>query len=95
MIIDETVLINSVRNYEKEFSCKEIEYFLDFIEEITIIGSISTRESTLIVNTLLENKVTVGQLWNFCTPRLTNDRTLILDASEPLLEFYYSIKVCM
>ena len=93
-------LINSVKNYEKKFSCMIIED-LDFIREITVDGNISRGDSTLIVNTLLENKVTIGQLWSFCTPRMTNidilygTRTLILNASEPLLEFYYSFKVCI
>ena len=90
--------INSVENYEREFSCKKIED-LHFIKEITVNGnSISRSESTSIVNTLLENKVTIGQLWNVCTPRVNKDPigfddTLILDASESLMEFYYSIKV--
>ena len=96
-------LINSVKNYEKEFSCKNIKD-LDFIRDITIIGNnISDRESALIVNTLLENKMTIGQLWNLCSLKIpdydihtltTVDYTLILDATESLLEFYYSVKVC-
>ena len=96
-------LVNSVKNYEKNFSCKEIEY-LNFIKEITVIGNnISESESTLIVETLLDNKVTIGQLYNLCTPRVTdynvyardnNTSTLILDATEALLEFYNSAKVC-
>jgi len=88
-------LINSMKNYEKEFSCKKIE---DLDETITEIGNLSKRKSALIVNSLLENKVTIGQLWNLCTPRLSKTiirpRTFILDASAPLLEFYNSIKVC-
>ena len=88
-------LINSMKNYEKEFSCMKIE---DLDETITEIGNLSGRKSALIVNTLLENKVTIGQLWNLCTPRCSNaiftPRTVILDASAPLLEFYNSIKVC-
>ena len=93
-------LINSVKNYVKEFSCKD----LNFLRNITIIGNnISSRESTLIVNTLLENKITIGQLCNLCSPKIPNyniyhynavDYTLILDATESLLEFYYSVKVC-
>ena len=96
-------LINSVKNYEKEISCKNIKD-LDFIRDITIIGNtISSRESTLIVNTLLENKMTIGQLWNLCSPKIPNYDiydyytvvyTLILDATESLLKFYYSVKVC-
>ena len=85
-------LIDSVKNYEREFSSKEVE---SFVREIKMVGNISKRESTLVVNTLLQNKVTVGQLWKFCSAKLTNDNTLILDDSEPLLEFYYSVKVCM
>ena len=96
-------LINSVKNYEKKFSCKNIED-LDFTRDITIIGNnISSRESTLIANTLLENKMTIGQLWNLCSPKIPNydiydddavGYTLILDATESLLEYYYSVKVC-
>ena len=90
--------INSVENYERKFSCTKIED-LDFIKEITVNGnSISRSESTSIVSTLLENEVTMGQLWNVCKPRINKDTsgrydTLILDASESLMEFYYSIKV--
>ena len=84
-------LIDSVKNYEREFSSKEVE---GLVREIKVVGNISKRESTSVVNTLLENKVTVGQLWNFCSAKFTNDNTLILDDSEPLLEFYYSVKVC-
>ena len=94
-------LINSVKNYEAKFSCKNIED-IDFICETTVIGNnISRKESTLIVNALLENKVTIGKLWNICTPRCTPGpgtsltRILTLDASKPLLEFYYSVKVCI
>ena len=90
----EVDLIDSVKNYEKEFSYKEIKD-IDFVREIEVVGNISKIESTLVINTLLENKVTIGQLWKFCSPRLINDDTLILDASESLLEFYYSVKVCM
>ena len=96
-------LVNSVKNYEKRFSCVKIED-LNFIKEITVIGNnISESESTLIVKTLLDNKVTIGQLCNLCTPRVTdynvgsgdfNTSTLILDATEALLEFYHSVKVC-
>ena len=96
-------LINCVKNYEKSFSCENIKD-LDFIGNITVIGNnISSRESTLIVNTLLENKMTIGQLWNLCSPKIPNyniydynivDYTLILDATESLLEYYYSVKVC-
>ena len=88
----EVDLIDSVKNYEKKFSCKEIKD-IDFVREIEVVGNISKIESTLVINTLLENKVTIGQVWNFCSPRLDDD-TLILDASESLLEFYYSVKVC-
>ena len=86
-------LIDSVKNYEREFSSKEVE---SLVREIKVVGNISKRESTLVVNTLLENKVTVGQLWNFCSAKLTSDNTVtfILDDSAPLLEFYYSVKVC-
>ena len=98
-----TNFMNSVKNYEQEFSCTKIKD-LHFIREITVDGNISISESTLVVNTLLEHQVTVGQLWNFCTPRLTNivygdefiitnAETLILDASQPLLQFYNSAKV--
>ena len=96
-------LINCVKNYEKEFSCKNIDD-LYFIRDITIIGNnISSRESTLIVNTLLENNMTIGQLWNLCSPKIPNYGvyddvadyyTVILDATESLLEYYYSVKVC-
>ena len=93
-------LINSVKKYEKKFSFKD----LYLIRDITVIGNnISSRESTLIVNTLLENEMTIGQLWNLCSPKIPNydiymfttgDYTLILDATESLLEYYYSVKVC-
>ena len=87
-------LNHCINNYEKEFSCKNIED-LDFIKNITVIGNgISQRESTTIVSILLENKVTIGQIWKFCTPKLTNDSILVLDASKPLLEFYCSAMVC-
>ena len=104
-------LINSLRNYDKKFSYEKIED-LDFIKRITVTGNnISESESTLIGNTLLDNKVTIGELCNLCTPRVTDydatsyvllsmfedcnaNCTLILDATEPLLEFYYSVKVC-
>ena len=99
----DTFLMISVKNYNEKFSCEKIKD-LHFIKEITVIGNnISESESTLIGNTLLDNKVTIGQLCNLCTPRLTdynvyhhdiNPSTLILDATEPLLEFYYSVKVC-
>ena len=102
-ISGDVFLVNSVENYEKRFSCEGIEG-LNFIEKIKVFGiNISESESTLIVNTLLENKVTIGQLCNLCTPRVTdydvnaielNASTLILDATEALLEFYYSVKVC-
>jgi len=86
--------IDSVKNYEEEFSSKTIDD-LDFVTEITVFGSnISRRESILVVNTLLGNEVTIGQLWNCCTLRLTSDSTLILIASEPLMELYHSMKVC-
>ena len=93
-------IINSVKNYKTEFSCKNIKD-LDFIRNITLTGNnISSRESTLIVNTLLENKMTIGQLWHLCSPKIPNYKlatigyTLILDATESLLEFFYSVKVC-
>ena len=99
----DTFLINSLKNYDKAFSCEKIKD-LHFIKRITVIGNnISESESTLIGTTLLDNKVTIGQLCNLCTPRVTycnvyhynnNPSTLILDATEPLLEFYYSVKVC-
>ena len=89
-------LINSVKNYEAKFSCINIED-IHLICGTTVIGNnISRKESTLIVNALLENKVTIGKLWNICTPRITpSNRILTLDASKPLLEFYYSVKVCI
>ena len=93
----EVFLINSVKNYEKEFSCRRIKD-VDIIRKITITDR---KESSLIVKCLLNNKVTVGQLWKFCSPRFTehvfhsnNTYTLILDATESLLGFYYSVKVC-
>ena len=95
-------LINSVNSYYKEFSCINIKD-LDLIGDISITGNnISSRECTLIVNTLLENKMTVGQLWNLCSPKIPYytihhiyavGYTLILDATESLLEYYYSVKV--
>ena len=97
-------LINSVRKYEKEFSCKNIKD-LDFIRDIKVIrNNISSRESTLIVKTLLENNMIIGQLWNLCSPKIPkydakvfmfDGYTLILDATESLLKFYYSVKVCI
>ena len=88
-------LINSVKTYEDMLSCKTIED-LDFKSGITVTGNnISRRESTLIVNSLMENKVTIGQLCNICSPRVVKTSILILDASKPLLEFYYSVKVCI
>ena len=106
----DTFLINSLKNYDKAFSCEKIED-LSFINKITVIGNnISESEPTLIGTTLLGNNVTIGQLCNLCTPRVTGYKvitsvlgmfvdhnancTLILDATEPLLEFYYSVKVC-
>ena len=100
-------LVNSVKNYEKRFSCEKIER-LNFIKDIKVIGNnISETESVLIVNTLKDNKVTIGQLCNLCLPRVTGYRvtlsalsvvnansTLILNATESLLEFYNSVKVC-
>ena len=85
-------LINYVKSYEEKFSCISIKDTA-LIAETKVIG-ISERESTLIVNALLENKVTIGKLWNICTPKYFN-HTLFLDPSSPLLEFYYSVKVCM
>ena len=92
----EVFLINSVKNYEKEFSCRKIED-IDIIRKIAVTDR---KESALIVKCLLKNKVTVGQLWNFCSPRLSehvfhpnNANTLILDATEPLLEYYNSVTV--
>ena len=98
-------LVNTVKNYEKRFSCEKIER-LNFIKDIKVIGNnISETESALIVNTLLDNKVTIGQLCNLCLPRVTGysvdplsafiaNSTLILNATESLLEFYNSVKVC-
>ena len=100
-------LVNTVKNYEKRFSCEKIEW-LNFIKDIKVIGNnISETESALIVNTLKDNKVTIGQLYNLCLPRVTGysgtvggliafnaNSTLILNATESLLEFYNSIKVC-
>ena len=97
-------LINSVKNYEEEFLYHKIED-LDFLGEIIVIGNdISAEFSTSIVSTL-KKTMTIGELWNFCTPKLTkhttnahnsliNAGTLILDPSERLLNLYYSIKVC-
>ena len=95
-------LINSVKNYEETFSYKIIQD-LDFIREVTIVGDMVREESTLIVATLKE-RMTIGEVMKFCTPRVTkhktnisgnliNGDTLILDSSESLLNFYYSIKV--
>ena len=99
----DTFLMNSLKNYDKRFLCEKIEDLL-FIKRVTVIGNnISESESSLIGNTLLDNKVTIAQLCNLCIPRVTdydvyrdndNVSTLILDATEPLLEFYYSVKVC-
>ena len=99
----DTFLMNSMKNYNESFSCEKIKD-LNFIKEITVIGNnISESESTLIGNTLLDNKVTIGQLCDLCTPRVPDynvydldfyPRTLILDVTEALLEFYYSVKVC-
>ena len=98
-------LVNTVKNYEKRFSCEKIER-LNFIKDIKVIGNnISETESALIVNTLKDNKVTIGQLCNLCLPRVTgasvvdlitlsDNSTLILNATESLLEFYNSVKVC-
>ena len=98
-------LVNTVKNYEKRFSCEKIER-LNFIKDIKVIGNnISETESALIVNTLKDNKVTIGQLCNLCLPRVTGysvdafsafnaNSTLILNATESLLEFYNSVKVC-
>ena len=101
-------LVNTVKNYEKRFSYEKIER-LDFIKDIKVIGNnISETESALIVNTLKDNKVTIGQLCNLCLPRVTGysvgglsafhafnpNSTLILNATESLLEFYNSVKVC-
>ena len=96
-------LVNSVKSYEKRISCEKIEG-VNFIKDIKVIGNnIPETESALIVHTLLNNKVTIGQLCNLCIPRVTgyvvdswfdNHSTLILDATEALLEFYHSVKVC-
>ena len=95
-------LVNSVKYYEKRFSCEKIER-LNFVTDIKVIGNnISETESALIVVTLLNNKVTIAQLCNLCIPRVisynvhsvNNASTLILDATEALLEFYHSVKVC-
>ena len=89
-------LVNTVKNYEKRFSCEKIEC-LNFIKDIKVIGNnISETESALIVNTLKDNKVTIGQLCNLCLPRVTGynvhslsafnaNSTLILNATESLL----------
>ena len=95
--IGDMCLINSVKYYEEMISCKNIED-MNFIRETKVIG-VSNGESTLIVNALLGNKVTIGKLWNICTPRITTststiNKVLTLDASKSLLEFYYSVKVC-
>ena len=101
-----THLITSVKNYEVKFSNKKFED-LDFVKEIIVAGdNICREESISIVSTLSEEQVTVGDMWSFCTPRLTkhaitvcddliNADTLILDPTEPLLNFYYSVKVRM
>ena len=84
-------LICCVKNYEKKGLGTKLDEMV--FTEIKITGNnVSEKESDLIVETLLENKMTVGQLWNYCTPRLTKC-VLILDASEDLLKFYYSVKV--
>ena len=97
-------LISSLKNFEKKWSHLELKD-LPLIEKITLVGNrVSEKDSDLIVNSLLENRVTVGQLWDLCSPRLIDDHNgsfavhtgnLILDASTSLLNFYYSIKVCM
>lgn len=53
--------INSVNNYESKFSCVKI---CNLYSCINVEGTY-IKESDLIVNTLWENEVTVGQLWNF------------------------------
>ena len=92
-------LINTMKNYEKKFSNVELKD-VDVFKKIIIAGNdISTMESDLIASTLLDNYVTVGELWNLCTPRLvfniSTGNNLVLDASTPLLNFYNSIKVCL
>ena len=97
-------LSNSVKNYEEEFSYKKIEG-LDFIREIMVIGNDLSREESASIVTTLQKTMTIGEVWRFCRPKLIkhttnvcnnliNADTLILDPSEPLLSFYYSIKVC-
>ena len=98
-------LDNSVRNYEEEFSYRKVED-LDFIREITVIGNDISREVSTSIVTSLKEKMTVGEVWKFCSPilikhttnvcdNLITADTLILDPSEPLLSFYYSVKVRM
>ena len=97
-------LIDSVRSYDKEVSHIKIKD-LDFITEIIMIGNIDREKSTSIIATLKE-KMTIEEVLKFCTPRLTkrttsisgnqiNANTLILDYSEHLHNFCYSIKVSM
>ena len=98
-------LINSVMNYENEFSSKTLED-IEIARDITVTGNnISKEYSDLIVACLLENKVTVGQLWNVCTPRVVRKYTsisdtlnyesaIVLDASTSLLQFFHSFQVC-
>ena len=96
-------LINTMKNYEKQFSSVELKD-VDFFKKIIIAGNdISTMKSDLIASTLLDNHVTIGELWNLCIPRLVpnnvfivpTNSNLVLDASTPLLNFYNSIKVCL
>ena len=94
-------LIKTVENYEERFSQVELSD-LPFVNKVKLFGDdISAKESDLIANTLLENRITVGELWNLCSPRIVYGARisfaaseLILNASEPLLKFYRSIKVC-
>ena len=101
-------LINTVKNYEKKLSHVELKD-VHFLKKVVLVeNNIPMKNSDLIANTLLENHVTIGELWNLCTPRLVDDDgsiyplltifgnlNLILDASTSLLNFYYSIKVCL
>ena len=97
-------LINSVINYENEFSSKKLED-LNIARDIIVTGNnVSKEYSDLIVACLLENKITVGQLRNVCTPRLVRkytsisdvlnyENSIVLDASTSLLECFHSFQV--
>ena len=93
-------LINTVKNYEEKFSHVELKD-LPFVNKLVLVGNnISAKESHLISDTLLESQITIGELWDLCSPRFVYHAgrpsvvgDLILNASKLLLKFYYSIKV--